>query len=116
MQVASENSAIPVFPDVLPAGEDVKSVCDCMLELPTATDIALDRTKDIWGQLLSSCLDSPKSSLGNFIKAMSELLKVSLEQRVPVRVYLLWFMTDSGENVYPAVVVPKVGSSTISKP
>jgi tetratricopeptide (TPR) repeat protein len=105
LQVASENTAIPVFAGELPHYQGVSSVCDSVLELQIGGAAG---AKDLWGELLSACSDNPRPSLTRFTRGMAGLLDNDSRERLPVRVYLFRFMSGDRELVYPAVVVMKV--------
>lgn len=107
LQVASENGVIPTFSVCLPAYHEVSVVCDSTLELPTGGEASSVAAKDLWDSLLSSCSDSPRSSLARFIRGMAGLLGNDPRGRLLARVYLLRFLADAREFVYPAVVLLK---------
>jgi tetratricopeptide (TPR) repeat protein len=107
MQVAWENGAIPVFSECLPHSDRISAVCDIMLQLPAghAGADACIAAKELWGKLLSSCSESPTSSLTTFKKEIAALLPTEPKDRIPVRIYLLRFLADSQEAVHPAIVI-----------
>ena len=110
LQVASENAMIPIFSgDLSHYHEDheVSTVCDSTLELPISSGVPSAVVRDLWDELLSSCSDNPKSSLTRFSRGMTGLLGNDSRGRLPVRVYLLRFLADDRDLVYPAVVVLK---------
>jgi hypothetical protein len=105
MQVAWEIGAVPVFSEHLPDSERVRAVCDTTLELPTGDKAPFAEAKELWSTLLTSCSESPKSSLTEFRKKMAALLHAQPLNRLAARVYLLRFQADNQEVMHPAVVV-----------
>lgn len=107
MQVAWKNGAIPVFSEHLPHDDEIRCICDSTLDLPTGqADVAACSTvKEIWGELLSSCSETPVVSLTNFKKDMGAVLSAAPIGCLPARVYMLRFRVGDQEVVYPAMVM-----------
>jgi hypothetical protein len=105
VQVAVDTGAIPVFAQDLPNGGGISAICDSTLELPTGPGTPAAPAKERWAELLSTCIDNPKSSLTVFGKNMDALLSQETKDRIRVRVYMLRFQAGAESVPHPAIVV-----------
>jgi hypothetical protein len=106
MLVAWENSMIPILSERLPHSDEIKTVCDSLLDLPSNPESAASAAKELWAKFLSACQASPQASLSEFSKEMSALTATcGNENKLRVRIYLLRFQAGGKEIIHPAVVI-----------
>ena len=106
MLAAWENGMIPFCSERLPHSDEIKTVCDDLLEMPSNNESVTSAAKELWAKLLLSCRETPQKSLSEFSKGMAALsANVSGEKSLRVRVYLLRFQAGSQEVVHPAAVL-----------
>ncbi len=106
MHVAWENGMIPILSERLPHSDEIKTVCDNLLDLPSNSESAASAAKELWVKFLSACQANPQPSLSEFSKEMSALTaKCGNENKLRVRIYLLRFQAGGKEIIHPAAVL-----------
>ena len=81
MLVAHDNGMIPIFSDRLPIGNEIKAVCDNLVDMPNPVPMRngpnpiVVAAKNLWVRLLFSCQQSPQASLLEFSQGMTELVE-----------------------------------------
>jgi hypothetical protein len=106
MHTAWENGMIPIHSERLPHSDEIKTVCDNLLDLPSNDESATSAAKELWAKFLSACQAAPQASLVEFSKEMSALTSMcGNENKLRVRIYLLRFQAGGKEIIHPAVVL-----------
>ncbi len=106
MHVALENGMIPIFSERFPHSDEVKAVCDGLLDMPSNEESVTSAIKKSWAKLMSSCQTAPQKSLSEFSNEMAALFaSASGKKPLRARVYLLRFQAGLQEVVHPAAVL-----------
>lgn len=106
MHVACENGMIPILSERLPHSDEIKTVCDNLLDLPSDSESAASAAKELWVKFLSACQTSLQASLSEFSNEMSALTATDgNDNKLRIRIYLLRFQAGGKEIIHPAVVL-----------
>jgi hypothetical protein len=106
MRAAWENGMIPILSERLPHSDEIKTVCDNLLDLPSNAESAASAAKELWVKFLTACQTTPQASLSGFSKDIAALTaKCGNENKLHVRIYLLRFQAGGKEIIHPAVVL-----------